>query len=81
MPVFMLGAMVVQAMELKKIKYMSRLLLSIDRRETTVAATETVYKREMFQLARNAVNFIFAGNKVKQELEQVFDLAAKSQDF
>lgn len=35
----------------------------------------------MFQLARNAVNFIFAGNKVKQELEQVFDLAAKTLEF
>lgn len=40
-----------------------------------------IQKREMFQLARNAVNFIFAGNKVKQELEQVFDLAAKSLEF
>lgn len=40
-----------------------------------------IQKREMFQLARNAVNFIFAGNKVKQELEQVFDLAAKTLEF
>ncbi|CAN4117419.1 unnamed protein product [Withania somnifera] len=40
-----------------------------------------IQKREMFQLARNAVNFIFAGNKVKQELEQVFDLAAKRLEF
>ncbi|PHT35903.1 hypothetical protein CQW23_23603 [Capsicum baccatum] len=40
-----------------------------------------IQKREMFQLARNAVNFIFAGNKVKQELEQIFDLAAKSLEF
>jgi len=40
-----------------------------------------IQRREMFQLARNAVNFIFAGNKVKQELEQVFDLAAKTLEF
>lgn len=48
---------------------------------TFVLHYKGIQKREMFQLARNAVNFIFAGNKVKQELEQVFDLAAKSLEF
>ncbi|VFQ88953.1 unnamed protein product [Cuscuta campestris] len=38
-------------------------------------------KREMFDLARNAIGFIFADDGVKHELEQIFDLAAERLQF
>ncbi|KAL2495359.1 adenosine/AMP deaminase family protein [Forsythia ovata] len=33
-------------------------------------------KREMFQLARKAIEFVFAGDEVKQQLEEIFASAA-----
>ena len=38
-------------------------------------------KREMFQLAKNAIEFIFADDGVKQDLRKIFDLATKKQDL
>ncbi|CAH9059378.1 unnamed protein product [Cuscuta europaea] len=38
-------------------------------------------KKEMFELARNAIGFIFADDGVKRELEQIFDLAAERLQF
>nr|GMC83732.1 adenosine deaminase-like protein [Ipomoea batatas] len=40
-----------------------------------------IHKREMFQLARNAIDFIFADDGVKRELEVMFDLAAGRLEF
>ncbi|KAK3188337.1 hypothetical protein Dsin_027898 [Dipteronia sinensis] len=44
------------------------------------ASTFGLGKREMFQLAKTAVGFIFADDGVKQDLEGIFDLAAKKLD-
>lgn len=38
-------------------------------------------KTEMFQLARTAVDFIFAENEVKMELNKVFESAAKTLEY
>ncbi|KAK9268054.1 hypothetical protein L1049_010493 [Liquidambar formosana] len=38
-------------------------------------------KREMFQLSRNAIDFIFADDKVKRELRENFDSAAMKLDL
>ncbi|KAH7569538.1 hypothetical protein JRO89_XS06G0181300 [Xanthoceras sorbifolium] len=44
------------------------------------ASTFDLGKWEMFQLAKTAVEFIFADDGVKQDLEAIFDLAAKKLD-
>ncbi|XP_016443942.2 N6-mAMP deaminase [Nicotiana tabacum] len=54
---------------------------SVSGEYSLAASAFGIQNREMFQLARSAINFIFAGDKVKQELEQLFDLAAKSLEF
>lgn len=33
--------------------------------------------KEMYMLARNAINFIFAGNEVKEELKEIFASASR----
>uniref|UniRef100_A0A2P2MK28 Uncharacterized protein MANES_16G010200 n=1 Tax=Rhizophora mucronata TaxID=61149 RepID=A0A2P2MK28_RHIMU len=38
-------------------------------------------KKEMFELARNAVKFIFADGKVKRDLTEIFNSAAKRLDL
>ncbi|CAK9146834.1 unnamed protein product [Ilex paraguariensis] len=38
-------------------------------------------KREMFELARNAVDFIFAGDEVKKKLMEIFASTARMLDF
>ncbi|KAM3706835.1 hypothetical protein ACJW30_03G183700 [Castanea mollissima] len=38
-------------------------------------------KREMFQLAKNAIEFTFADDGVKQDLRKIFDLATKKLDL
>ncbi|VFQ88954.1 unnamed protein product [Cuscuta campestris] len=51
-------------------------------REYAIASSAFgIEKREMFELARNAIGFIFAGDGVKLELEQIFDLAAERLQF
>lgn len=35
----------------------------------------------MFELARNAVEFLFENDEVKQDLRSIFDLAAKKLDL
>jgi adenosine deaminase len=38
-------------------------------------------KRELFQLAKNAIEFIFASDGVKQDLRRTFDLASNKMDL
>lgn len=38
-------------------------------------------RREMFQLAKSAVKFIFANGRVKEDLKEIFDLAEKKLDL
>ncbi|KAL8268037.1 hypothetical protein R6Q59_001835 [Mikania micrantha] len=43
-----------------------------------VSSAFGIGKMELFQLARKAVDFIFAGNEVKMELKKVYDAAART---
>lgn len=38
-------------------------------------------KRELFLLAKNAIEFIFASDGVKQDLRRTFDLASNKMDL
>lgn len=45
------------------------------------SSTFGLRKREMFELARKAINFVFAGDEVKQKLEEIFASAARGLDL
>ncbi|KAF5728595.1 adenosine/AMP deaminase family protein [Tripterygium wilfordii] len=45
------------------------------------ASTFGLGKKEMFELVKNAIEFIFADVEVKQDLKEIFNLAAKKWDL
>ncbi|XP_077220743.1 adenosine/AMP deaminase family protein isoform X2 [Tasmannia lanceolata] len=50
---------------------------SLSREYNLAASTFGLDEEEMFQLARNAIEFVFAGDRVKKALTEIFDLAAR----
>ncbi|GAB4830904.1 hypothetical protein Ancab_004932 [Ancistrocladus abbreviatus] len=54
---------------------------SLSKEYALAAATFGLERGAMFELARSAVEFVFAGDEVVRELKETFDLAAKELDF
>ncbi|KAG6691548.1 hypothetical protein I3842_10G068700 [Carya illinoinensis] len=54
---------------------------SLSKEYNLAASAYGLGKREMFELARNAVEFLFENDEVKQDLRSIFDLAAKKLDL
>ncbi|GJY63856.1 adenosine deaminase-like protein [Tanacetum coccineum] len=54
---------------------------SLSNEYAIASSTFGLGKREMFQLARKAVDFIFAENQVKKDLIKMFETAAKTLEY
>ncbi|KAL1829813.1 hypothetical protein ACET3Z_008225 [Daucus carota] len=54
---------------------------SLSKEYSLASSTFGIGKKEMFHLARNAIDFIFAGDGVKKALTHTFDSAAKKLDL
>lgn len=54
---------------------------SVSREYDLAASAFSLGRREMFQLAKSAVKFIFANGRVKEDLKEIFDLAEKKLDL
>lgn len=52
-----------------------------DLTSSLIFCIEGLGKMELFQLARKAVDFIFAGNEVKMELLKVYESAARTLEY
>ncbi|KAL3519492.1 hypothetical protein ACH5RR_017641 [Cinchona calisaya] len=50
---------------------------SLSHEYNLAASTFGLAKKEMYRLARNAINFIFAGSQLKEELEEMFAFTSK----
>ncbi|XP_059661932.1 N6-mAMP deaminase [Cornus florida] len=54
---------------------------SLSAEYSLASSTFVLGKKEMFQLAKNGIEYIFANDEVKREVREVFDLAGRKLDF